>query len=80
MEFVFGPTITNPKIPEGKFIMLLEYDSVTGALSLEQGKWIQKPSGYQMVDLVGSVTGDYITGVVLDGKSVEGKFNVKKTK
>ncbi|MFB5086075.1 hypothetical protein PGC35_02455 [Psychrobacillus sp. PGGUH221] len=80
VEFAFGPTLTNPKVPEGKFIMFFEYDKVTGALSLEQGKWIQKPSGYIMLDLVGSVSGDYYTGVVLDGNSVEGKFSVKKIK
>lgn len=80
VEFAFGPTLANPSVPEGKFVMFFEYDSVTGALSLEQGKWIQKPSGYIMLDMVGSVSGDYYTGVVLDGNSVEGKFSVKKIK
>lgn len=67
-------------MPEGKFVMIYEYNNVTGALSLEQGKWIQKPSGYIMLDMVGSVSGDYYTGVVLDGNSVEGKFSLKKIK
>lgn len=80
VEFAFGPTLANPTVPEGKFVMFYEYDSVTGALSLEQGKWIQKPSGFIMLDMVGSVSGDYYTGVVLDGNSVEGKFSVKKIK
>ena len=80
VEFAFGPTLANPTVPEGEFIMFYEYDSLTGALSLEQGKWIQKPSGYIMLDMVGSVSGDYYTGVVLDGNSVEGKFSVKKIK
>jgi regulator of replication initiation timing len=80
VELEFGPTSTNPDIPVGKFIMLPTYNEQTGSLILEAVKWTQKPNGYIMVDFDGSVSADYINGVVLNEKIVVGHFSVKRDK
>jgi regulator of replication initiation timing len=80
VELEFGPTSINPDIPIGKFIMLPTYNEQTGSLILEAAKWTQKPNGYIMVDFDGSVSADYINGVVLNEKMVVGHFNVKREK
>ena len=82
VNFLFGPTKEYPNLPNGEFIMLPDYNKETGAIKLEGVKWIDKPLNYVMVDLVGSVSGDYINGVVLDenGRTVSGQFSVKRVK
>lgn len=79
-EFEFGPTPNNPNIPYGKNIKFFDHNTNTGFINFSGGKWIQQPMGYTMVDYVGSVSGDYINGVVLTGKQVIGNFSVKKVK
>ena len=82
--FAFGPTKKNPTVPYGQFTMLKDYNKKTGALSLEGVKWISKPTSgnYSMVDMVGSISGDYINGILVSvgSKVVGGQFSVKRVK
>ena len=83
VNFTFGPTANNPRIPNGSFITLPEYDNKTGFIKLEGVKWIQKPSSYSMVDFTGSISpSGYINGVVTgeNSKSISGTFSVKRVK
>lgn len=55
-----------PSGPSGSFRMSGAFDTRTGVLKLRAGAWIAQPSGYEPVDLHGSVndSGDAIEGKI----------------
>lgn len=77
-KFEFGPSSTASDVPEGSYLMDVEYDKDTKKINLKGNKWIKQPSGYSFVDLIGSVSGEYINGgSIFKGKYL-GDFSVKK--
>lgn len=64
--FRFGPVRENPGVPVGAFTMSGEYDARTRQVVLRGQRWIDRPSGYEMVDLRGrlATSGDLISGSV----------------
>jgi hypothetical protein len=78
--FEFGPTSNNPNVPKGKYTSLVDYNKDTNAITLTGVKWIVQPSGWQFVDFVGSVSGDYINGSVTSNKQAVGTFSIKLVK
>ena len=65
---------------QGKYKMLVYYNPENGSITLSGQEWIERPSQYQMVNLVGSATSNSIIGSVtlLDNTSVLGEFSLKK--
>jgi hypothetical protein len=49
----FGPTPTNPNIPEGSYKIKGGYDLETGKVTLAASEWIDRPSGYNTLDFYG---------------------------
>jgi hypothetical protein len=84
--FAFAPTPQNPNVPVGEFILSGRVDTVpSGFLDLRQSRWIRRPSGFEMVDLMGRVSGDgkFIQGrVMMNGAILNGctDFSVKRVK
>lgn len=68
--FNFGPIPNNPKVPTGSYQMSGKYDPYTGQLSLKGVEWINKPSGYVMLNL---------TGRIDNGTYMGSKWNFKLT-
>lgn len=66
-RFVFGPTPRNPAVPRGAFAMTGSFDVGRRTLRMTAGKWIERPSGYGVVDLQGQLnrSGARISGDVL---------------
>ena len=56
--------------------MLYDYNGISNAIKLEGVKWINKPSNWVMVDLIGSVSRNYINGAVIQGRRHAGEFNL----
>ena len=76
-EFSFYSTDNTIK---GKYKMLVYYNPENGSITLSGQEWIERPSEYQMVNLVGNAKSDSIIGSVtlLDNTSVLGEFSLKK--
>ncbi len=64
----------------GKYKMTIYYEPENGSITLSGQEWIERPSQYQMVNLVGSAKNDAIIGSVTlsDNTSVVGEFLLKK--
>jgi hypothetical protein len=64
-SFNFGPAPENPTVPKGAYAMAGVYDAKSRDVLFTAVEWINQPSGYGMVDLVGRMTAD---GSRLTGK------------
>ena len=64
--FAFYADNSNPDVPTGRYTMLGSYSPDTLSVVLEQGEWIEQPSGYVMVSLDGFINeeGTAIAGTV----------------
>ncbi len=54
-EFIFSEHVDNSGVPSGNYEMEGTYDFSSHALKLSGTKWIEHPSGYNFVDIDGSV-------------------------
>jgi hypothetical protein len=66
--FSFGPPPENPEVPKGSYVMRGSYDQKARRVVLKGDRWLDRPSGYEMVGLDGHVVieGDKIAGRVPD--------------
>ena len=66
--FNFGPPPENPEVPKGSYVMRGVYDQKARRVVLKGERWMQQPSGYEMVGLDGRVAiqGDKIAGRIPD--------------
>lgn len=65
--FTFGPTSNNTEVESGSYYMgKEEINTDTGYIKLTATEWIDKPDGYSMLNLIGIVKGNYMSGVVMD--------------
>lgn len=80
-EFSFGPTDDNSSIASGNYKMDIELNSINNSISLKGTEWIERPPAYEMINLVGIVSGNSITGSVLlqDDISEIGTFSLVKS-
>ena len=64
--FAFYADNSNPDVPTGRYTMLGSYNPETLSVVLDQGEWIEQPSGYVMVSLDGFINeeGTEIAGTV----------------
>lgn len=64
--FHFYATPRSSSIPSGMYAMRGVYDQATGELSLGGHKWLQRPEGYDMVPLSGTIDqeSDTFTGAI----------------
>jgi len=78
--FNFGPPPENPDVPKGSYIMRGAYDQKARRLVLKGDRWVQRPSGYEMVGLDGRVVveGDKIAGRI-PGVFGCGNFELRRT-
>ena len=58
---------------EGSFNMNVSYDQKTRKYYLEAYEWIERPSGYVVVNLEGTLTGTTFSGNVIGGSSFHTK-------
>lgn len=56
--FRFGPPKENPSVPRGSFQMTGKFNPNSRKMELRGQEWIERPLGYEMVDLIGGVTRD----------------------
>jgi hypothetical protein len=65
--YFFPPPGTNPG-ETGCFTMTADADKVSGSILLRQGRWLQQPPNYIMIDLKGELSpdGDRFTGKVVE--------------
>jgi|GEM_PF-2425418 len=59
-EFYNMPGMDNSK--SGKYLMNVYYDSYNQSYEFESEEWIEKPSGYYMINLEGTLSGDVLSG------------------
>lgn len=59
-EFYNMPGMDNSK--SGKYLMNVYYDSYNQSYEFEAAEWIEKPSGYIMINLEGTLSGDVLSG------------------
>ncbi len=62
--FRFGPVKENPSVPLGSYRMSGTYSALTRRIDLKGVEWVDRPLGYEMVDLRGSMSAD---GLALKG-------------
>jgi hypothetical protein len=74
-DFYNLPNKSNSK--EGKYYMRVSYNQSREKFYLEALEWIERPSGYNYVDLSGTITGDVFSGYL---KDTNYEFRVVKTK
>jgi len=68
--FKFSANRSNPSVPSGSYRMIGTYDNKTNKITLRATDWINQPSGYVTVDLVGKVSqgNTKMSGDVLDSR------------
>ncbi len=70
------------KSEKGKYFMTVSYDESKKAYLLDGFEWVDRPSGYVFVDLIGSLDSDIFSGDVLwdanNPKNSIGTFYVQK--
>lgn len=54
-RFAFSAHPSNPSVPSGSFMMTGRFDTKTATLTLTQQRWVDRPQGYVMVDMVGQI-------------------------
>jgi hypothetical protein len=66
--FSFYADPSNPSVPSGTFSMDGTFHDADRTVSLNGTQWLNKPSGYRMIDLAGTVSADLttISGQVLN--------------
>jgi predicted aspartyl protease len=67
--FQFGPTLSNPTIPSGSFVLEGTFQTEGGVIDLHPIKWVTQPYGYTMVGLTGRSNdgGNTFLGSVVNG-------------
>lgn len=77
--FEFGPVKENISVPSGSYSATVTYDEQTGKVNVKGLKWIQQPSGYEFVELIGELPlQDLFKGTVRNG-SRQYSYSLQKT-
>mgnify|MGYP000594881130 CR=1 FL=1 len=77
-EFSFYPLKQSSGLQSGKFLVKIEENPEIRQVELKAMDWIQQPSNYVMVDMIGTISGDYLNGVVTtENGALVGKFCAK---
>jgi S-layer homology domain. len=62
--FDFYSVPDNPKVPKGQFIADVTYNNATREILITGKRWVERPSGYQLVNLSGIYEKGVFTGTV----------------
>jgi pimeloyl-ACP methyl ester carboxylesterase len=79
-KFSFGPSEKNTEMKSGSFTMDAVFDASSKTFILTAKDWIERPEGYEMVNIKGSLSNNTISGNVIsisDSQSI-GKFSASK--
>jgi hypothetical protein len=77
-EVNIGPHEKNPNLPQGKWLANLSVNDDTKRVEFKQSKWVNQPSGWNMVDFMGVFKETYIEGNVMNNGQQIGEFKVEK--
>ena len=57
-EFAFHALPENPDVPSGRFAIEGTFDATTQGVQVKGARWLEQPTGYEMVDLSGTLSAD----------------------
>ena len=57
-EFAFQAMPENPDVPSGRFAIEGTFDAATQGVQVKGARWLEQPSGYEMVGLSGTLSAD----------------------
>lgn len=78
-KYSFYPVSQNPNVPKGAILMKVKYNYAEDTYEFDAYKWVNRPSKYNLVNLIGKLYGTDLRGDILtESNSDTGDFNVKK--
>jgi len=64
-KFIFGPSQNNPDIRNGSFSMNASFDTTSKSLILTAKDWIERPEGYEMINIKGTISNNTMSGGIV---------------
>lgn len=79
-EFSFEASGPLQEVITGSYTIGIHYDSINNIITFTGDKWIDRPLGYEMVNMSGILSGNSLEGSVYlqDGITYAGKFSISR--